>query len=280
MKKLSTLCAFALVFSLGAKAQYCTPPDFSTGPFTGILNVSFGTVNKTTSGSDGYTDYSASENGSAELGKSMPISVKVEHTLLNGSFSDKVDLRIWIDWNQDMDFNDAGEEVVKTEVDVSIGSGQYNTATYSGNITVPADAKLGKTRMRVYEDMLVGDGHEPPNPCGYSSGIGQHGESEDYSITVTGPSSVNNVIETANLSVYPNPVSSVLQINMDAIANQDVSISIINSLGEEVLVVTENERISSESNWLVNVEELIDGVYFVKVDADYNSKVYQILIAH
>ncbi len=189
MKKIYTMfVALVVLAAANVFGQYCIPPPFSSGPYTGILNVTFESINNTTAGTIGYADYTASAGiASVEQGATVPISIQCEHTICNSGFTDNVDLRVWIDWNQDDDFADAGEEMINTLVDLTIASGSYNTVVYAGNITVPGGAALGTTRMRVYEDMLVADGHSAPTPCGYTSGIGQHGEAEDYTIEVTAP---------------------------------------------------------------------------------------------
>jgi hypothetical protein len=75
---------------------------------------------------------------------------------------------VWVDWNQDLDFDDPGESIA---VDGSPGAGPY-----AAHITPPFDAVLGETRMRIR--VVRG---EAPAPCG---GAGS-GEVEDYTIEVT-----------------------------------------------------------------------------------------------
>ncbi len=77
------------------------------------------------------------------------------------------DLRIWADWNQDSDFDDAGELLVSTD---NLG------ASGSFNISVPGTANLGHTRLRV---RVVSDGET--SPCGTATS----GETEDYTLIVT-----------------------------------------------------------------------------------------------
>ncbi len=53
---------------------------------------------------------------------------------------------VWIDWNQDKDFEDAGEEYdLGTATNVSDGK----TSNSPLSVTIPATAKLGNTRMRI-----------------------------------------------------------------------------------------------------------------------------------
>jgi hypothetical protein len=74
---------------------------------------------------------------------------------------------VWVDWNQDLDFDDPGESIA---VDGSPGAGPY-----AAHITPPLDAVLGETRMRI----RVVRGETPP-PCGGTDS----GEVEDYTIEV------------------------------------------------------------------------------------------------
>jgi hypothetical protein len=48
---------------------------------------------------------------------------------------------VWIDFNSDGDFDDAGEQVWT--------SGTTNSSSVSGTFSIPASATIGATRMRV-----------------------------------------------------------------------------------------------------------------------------------
>ena len=75
--------------------------------------------------------------------------------------------RLWIDWNQDGDFNDQGELLFN----------RRRYGSFSKTIYVPANAMLGETRMRV--SMKYGGW---PQACQEFA----YGETEDYTINVTG----------------------------------------------------------------------------------------------
>lgn len=268
MKKLYLIFGVALMLiSSNLSAQYCTPPSFLSGPFTGIINVNFAGINNTTLGTNGYEDNTGGTSAAVTQGGSYPISIGVEHTILNSGFSDNVDLRVWIDWNADGDFDDAGEEVVSQLVDVS-GAGSSNTAVYNGNITVPAGATVGTTRMRVYEDMLVSDGHVAPTPCGYSSGIGQHGESEDYTVVVSasggGGAEVENNSMISEFSIYPNPSVDYFNLSFNLQNSENTSISVFNMLGE--LVYEYNGTFNAGPNsFILETGKFEKGIYFISL---------------
>src|SRR5690606_26558554 len=79
-------------------------------------------------------------------------------------------MAIWVDWNNDFDFSDAGEQV-------------YMSAAYvgsaTGTITVPAGVGNGSYRMRVVANYLSSS----PTSCG-DLGYGAYGEAEDYTFMV------------------------------------------------------------------------------------------------
>lgn len=64
---------------------------------------------------------------------------------------------VWIDWNCDYDFDDDGEELFKVGSDVDdndapsdlVDNGNQEVPNFTRTITVPADAVLGKSRVRI-----------------------------------------------------------------------------------------------------------------------------------
>jgi hypothetical protein len=86
------------------------------------------------------------------------------------SSANDINYKVWIDWNIDGDFDDAGEEVLT--------SGKMSGNKFGGNFRVPAlkNSFLGTTRMRIGASY---DGF-PNRPCG----VNQVGEYEDFAITL------------------------------------------------------------------------------------------------
>ena len=80
-------------------------------------------------------------------------------------------LYAWADWNQDGDWNDAGEQVILDSTALP------STQNYS--IAVPADASVGNTYLRVRACSNVG--------CNSPQGLAGDGEVEDYFLTVVAP---------------------------------------------------------------------------------------------
>ncbi|RLD62441.1 MAG: hypothetical protein DRJ01_06145, partial [Bacteroidetes bacterium] len=137
--------------------SYCTG---SGGGDEYISNVTISTIDNTSSyDASGYHDYT-SLSTDVNKGAYYPIEI----TNGNNYSGDKIGC--WIDWNNDNDFEDAGETV-------SISySGGLGTAT----IHIPTDAVTANVRMRVrvvYTSTL--------SPCGTTT----YGEVEDYTINIT-----------------------------------------------------------------------------------------------
>jgi hypothetical protein len=82
---------------------------------------------------------------------------------------------VWIDLNRDGDFADTGENVLQTAA---------STAARSGNITIPATASVGPSRMRIAMKRTSAQ----TSPTGTFSS----GEVEDYSVQIGTNPTVNN----------------------------------------------------------------------------------------
>jgi hypothetical protein len=120
--------------------------------------------------------------------------------------------KAWIDFNQDGDFEDAGEEIMSTS--------SLSTGTLIEYFGVPSNAVLGYTRMRV--SMKSGS---YPSSCE----VFATGEVEDYIVNIDDPDP-NNVIyareraqpenehaqqpEPSTGMLYPNPVKDILNIDL------------------------------------------------------------------
>lgn len=125
-----------------------------------IGNVTVGDLDYTSAGSN-YTDYFATLSAHVNAGDN--VSVSLTPVFPSSTYSEY--WKIWIDYNIDGDFDDAGEEVFSDS----------GTTAVSGNFTVPAGAS-GTTRMRVSMKW-----NAAPTPCEAFS----YGEVEDYAIVIT-----------------------------------------------------------------------------------------------
>lgn len=156
-------------------SNYCTPPTYLSGPYLGITDVIIEDINNTTAYNDGYTFYEAVNVAQLKKGEKIGIVIVTWNEIMAQHNS-----RVWIDWNRDGDFDDANELAATWDM--------HGAGTIANEISVPADASRGNTRMRVYTDMTTDMGHIVPEPCGYLNHpnhlLGQHGEIEDYIVYI------------------------------------------------------------------------------------------------
>lgn len=172
---------FCLAASISLNAQYCTPAyeasclqsipdiqdyidDFST---TGaIVNIS--NLNTGCNGSFPQ-NYTYHPNINLTVAQGCNFSATMQCGYFGQGFA------IWVDWNQDLDFNDAGEYCYNS----GTAAGQFGS--FTGNVNVPASALLGNTRMRVRCAYAT----VPTSPCGTEpTSFLEYGEVEDYPVTV------------------------------------------------------------------------------------------------
>jgi len=85
--------------------------------------------------------------------------------------------KAFVDWNQDLDFADAGEQVFTSGSTSPLTCPQ----TVSGMVTVPGGAALGSTRMRV----VVREGGTETSTV--ACGTYTWGETEDYTVNIVAP---------------------------------------------------------------------------------------------
>jgi len=140
---------------------YCSPSPSNTDG-SGIIGIAFDTVNNVTGlEAGGYGDYS-SISGDITTGATVALDITygTGYTYVT---------EVWIDWNDDLDFNDAGENVY------SGTSLAANPTTLNATFIVPAAAPIGQHRMRI-----GGADVGPPTPC-YS---GSWASFEDYTVNV------------------------------------------------------------------------------------------------
>ena len=169
-------CAVASSFSLHINAQ-CSSSATSTSDEE-ILKVTFGTLSNTstcaTTGGAGstlnmYSNYTAVT--APNVTKCTNVNWSVQIGTCGGNFGNAV--AIFIDWNNDNDFLDAGETAY---VSASSTTGPH---TESGTINIPGNSALGNIHMRVVNV-------ETSTPSSITScGTYSWGETEDYLINIT-----------------------------------------------------------------------------------------------
>ncbi|KAA9325697.1 GEVED domain-containing protein [Adhaeribacter soli] len=169
-----------------------------------ISNVTAGTINNTSAAElNGYGNYTYLRTDLIQGNPLNPVSV----TLGDLSGISRY-VTVWIDFNQDGIFQ-ITERVLSTPAPASGPGGQFMA---TGNFTVPANARLGTTRMRIIMNAFAG----LSNPCQMNLSLG---ETEDYTVNIL-PSTFPTV---AGFSADLNTVCTGTVQFTDASANGPTS---------------------------------------------------------
>ena len=228
---------------------YCSSYGSSTAREY-INKVQIGSTTNVSGNNNGYGDFTSILTNMA-IGTSNTIIIT---PTWNGAAVNEA-YRVWIDFNQDGDFDDSGELVfskLKTK-----------TTTVSGSLVIPTTALTGATRMRISMKY-----NALPNPCE----IFAYGEVEDYTINISSGTTARiantntliavkgttNELEVARLSfkLYPNPAREDVIHILDVDSNP--SYTIYNLMGVAVAKgILENKSIY--------VGELIRGIYILEL---------------
>ncbi|MGB3525774.1 MAG: GEVED domain-containing protein, partial [Flavobacteriales bacterium] len=163
---------------------YCIPVSSSTTYYIDDFTTTGGYSNIHNEGTGlsttGYGDFS-SLSVSASAGDVISFSTQF--------FTTTFHFRIWVDWNKDLDFDDA--------VELAFDGTAYQS-NYTGSITVPVGTANGNYRMRIRQ---ISSG--TPVPCGSISG-----EAEDYTVQVIDlPSCLSPSGLGASVSIYSATLS-------------------------------------------------------------------------
>jgi chitodextrinase len=232
-----------------ATIAYCSSYGTSTAREY-INKVQIGSINSTSGNNNGYGNFTSISTDLA-LGSTNTIVIT---PAWNGSYSYEA-FSVWIDFNQDGDFNDSGELVY------SKSKTKSKFKSVSGYLAIPTTALTGSTRMRISMKNST-----LPNPCE----IFAYGEVEDYTVNIIGSTArpgdteiiaINgtaNTLEVTKLSLklYPNPVKGdVLNISN---LEEPSDFRIFNLMGQEL----GSNHIENDA---VYVGALKTGVYFIEI---------------
>ncbi len=142
--------------------SYCTAQGNNTNDEK-IGRVQIGTINNASTGTAGYEDFT---NLSTNLSKGTTYTITITPTWTGTVYSEGYG--VWIDYNNDNDFDDAGELVWSKAAST--------TTPVSGSFSIPTTATTGATRMRVAMRY---------NTIPASCGAFDYGQVEDYTVNLT-----------------------------------------------------------------------------------------------
>lgn len=176
-----SILTILFVISKLAISQYCTPGVTGAVADCGITNFTFANLSHNSPDQEHYVDYTAF---SATVYRSMThnLSITTVNTAMQG-------WSMWIDWNQDGDFNDADETYI---------GGRF-LGTINTTIPIPSAALVGSTRLRVASDFHG-------NTLDTCSTLQASGDIEDYTVIIR-----DTVICTATQYLSPQFTSPAVE---------------------------------------------------------------------
>jgi len=178
--------------------EICTPKVLNTLTDMGISRVVVGDIDNSTPGTDGYTDYAAM---STTMMKGESYEIKV----FRPTTSNEINRRVWIDYNADGDFDDAGELVASENA--------ARTASFTETITVPRNAADGMVTLRIATSYRFQDNL----PCGTRS----YGETEDYRINLVNDMEAPVITLNGADTIYINRNNGYNELGATATDNLD-----------------------------------------------------------
>jgi hypothetical protein len=83
--------------------------------------------------------------------------------------------------------------------------------------------------------------------------------------------------DLSNITMYPNPASNEVFVNLKNIVQGEVSITLFNSLGQRLQVISEAEM-AGKTQGVLNVSNCATGIYFVKIKAGQNTTTKKLIV--
>jgi len=137
-----------------------------------ISKVVLGTINNsTTRSANGYGDHTSISTNLVKDSSTTNTITITPNWAGAGPYNEAYG--VWIDYNQDGDFNDSGERVFSKT--------PSKDTSVSGTFSVPSSAKTGKTRMRIIMEYF-NNSTSIPQICKADH---NYGETEDYTVNIT-----------------------------------------------------------------------------------------------
>jgi GEVED domain/Secretion system C-terminal sorting domain/Sortilin, neurotensin receptor 3,/Fibronectin type III domain len=209
------------VTTLNATTGYCSSQSDSFVVYI-IDNFKFNTIDNTNNAAIYYGDFT---NIVTEVKKGTSYNVSITPKSFSGDRN--FGYSVWIDYNKDGDFDDAGEQVFSRLAASTV-------TPITASITIPATATIGTTRLRVSLNNAA-----IPTPCQVVDG-----QYHDYTVNIT-----QNVVATQLIADGNYTIKSQTNVFLQALS------------GNTPLTSSASEN-GNNTKW--NFKHLGDNVYEIK----------------
>ena len=255
--------------TIGCTVSYCASTATNTTREY-IKNVKLGTINNTSTDGPGYVNYTSI---STSLAGGTSNTITLTPGFVGSSTTEYY--TVYIDYNHNGVFTDAGETVVKVS----------SRNAVSKAFTVPTTALNGNTRMRIQMQRSA----YQTNPCATYT----YGEVQDFTVNITGNAqgpviapdvpqeAVPANVVTDNLSqikLYPNPAQDKITVEFLA-QNQGNGNVIVYDLSGQRILVKETSVVAGMNTYSLATNALNDGVYIMEIESNGCIKHQQFVIA-
>ncbi len=243
--------AFSAAFSFTTISCTACDSNGNTTFDTSTTLVQFNTIDNVSAKPSGYSDYTAMSTD-VKLNESHDITVNVN---TDGNY--RVQVKVWIDWNQNCSFDDAGEEY---DLGFAANTADGPTDLSPFTISIPAGATLGSTVMRVSSRYTSASSITYPTSCMTSF----DGEVEDYTINVQDNTASIEDFAFSGFNLYPNPSNGKFTLNLEVINTDKVSVQLFDVRGRLI-----NQKDFFNTNAIFSEEidfnKTASGLYLVKI---------------
>jgi hypothetical protein len=177
-----------------------------------------------------------------------------------------------------IDYNNNGVYDIPTE---RVYTGQSTNTTFylPFTFTTIANPALGvPTGLRV----ILNNNILPNTQSDLGVGLYTSGETEDYFVQfVQKPpvfaTGVNNILDLKNISIYPNPTSGIVYLDIESINLNNIKITVSNMIGQE-LMQTEHESVGNEFHTNLDLSKFAKGTYIIKIATDKGNTMQKVTL--
>lgn len=242
---------FSAVFSFTTQnCQACTSSG-NTSFETSTTLVQFNTIDNASTKPGGYSDYtSISTTVDRDVSYDLTVNVNTD-----GNF--RVQVKAWIDWNQDCTFDVASEEY---DLGFALSTDDGPTDLSPFSISIPTDALAGNTVMRIISRYTSGSNITYPTSCQTSF----DGETEDYTIEVNNPTASIEDFAFSGFNLYPNPSNGEINLTFEVINTDEVKTQLYDLRGRKVSQQT-FKNVSTQFSEKLTYDTISTGIYLLRI---------------
>lgn len=177
-------------------------------------------------------------------------------------------LSLWIDFNDNGDFTDAGEQLITSETIPSVNVDAIFT------ITIPTDANLGTHRMRVRNADIISGSGDVNDPCGDL----QFGNTTDYGVTIEdslGTTEFDLNSSAFTIITLPN---NQFKITLKTPFNDLLEFNVYDVTGQQIVFNNIEKSNAQSYTYDLNMSYASSGVYIIKLGTRNKYQIGKIIV--